>query len=303
MSLLMPNVGLADLDLFFRAAKLKSLRECARQLDMTPGAVSKAIKRLEQKVGKSLLRRSVSGILLTSEGNELMEIAEKVLKLTAPMAPASIKKNSGNKVWGIGSSSFISSRLLPPLLEPVCVTRARTRFRLVEFGNNSLVAQGLNGAFEMAVHIGVLEWTRVWSSYEIGNLRWALYGAKNHPLTKLKTIASSDVVKYPFVMPTGWSSQGFIRGEDQCPLPWGIRFSGHEATTGETALEIVIGSQHLAFVPVILAQRGVDFGLISEIKVDDLPTVEKKIYLSVRDDLVPSSLLQVVTKLVKENLK
>lgn len=299
----MPNVGLADLDLFFRAAKLKSLRECARQLDMTPGAVSKAIKRLEEKVGKSLLRRSVSGILLTSEGNELMEIAEKVLRLTAPMAPASSKKNTGNKVWGIGSLSFISSRLLPLMLEPVCETRTRTKFRLVEFGNNQLVAHGLNGAFEMAVHIGPLEWTRVWSSYEIGSMRWALYAAKNHPLTKLKTVATADVVKFPFVMPTGWSLQGFIRGEDHCPLPWGVRLSGHEATTGETALEIVESSSHLVFVPVILAQRAADFGLISEIEVTDWPTVEKKIFLSVRDDLVPSSLLQVVTKILKENLK
>lgn len=299
----MPNVGLADLDLFFRAAKLKSLRECARQLDMTPGAVSKVIKRLEQKVGKSLLRRSVSGILLTAEGNELMEIAEKVLRLTAPMAPAGSKKNTGNKVWGVGSLSFIASRLLPLMLESVCETRTRTKFRLLEFGNNQLVAHGLNGAFEMAVHIGPLEWTRVWSSYEIGNLRWALYGAKDHPLTKLKTVTTSDVVKYPFVMPTGWSSQGFIRGEDHCPVPWGARFSGHEATTGETALEVVGASTHLVFVPVILAQRTVDFGLVSEIEVSDWPKVEKKIFLSVRDDLVPSSLLQSVTKMIKQNLK
>lgn len=299
----MPNVGLADLEIFFRAAKLKSLRECARQLDMTPGAVSKVIKRLEQKVGKVLVRRSVSGILLTSDGNDLMEIADKVLKLAAPIVPVASRRNSGNKVWGIGSLSFISTRLLPQLLEPICESRARTRFRIVEFSNNTLVAQGLNGAFEIAVHIGALEWTRVWSTYEIGNMRWALYGAKDHPLTKLKSVTTADVVKFPFVMPTAWSSQGFNRGEDQCPIPWGVRFAGHEATTGETALEIVIGSQHLAFVPAILAKRSIDFGLISEIEVEDLTRVEKKIYLSVRDDLVPSSLLQMVTKLIKENLK
>ncbi len=298
----MPNVGLADLDLFFRAAKLKSLRECARQLDMTPGAVSKVIKRLEQKVGKSLLRRSVSGILLTSEGNELMEIAEKVLKLTAPMAPTA-KKNPGNKVWGIGSLSFISSKLLPPLLETLCDSRSRTRFRIVETGNNQLVANGLNGAFEMAVHIGPLEWTRVWSSYEIGKMRWALYARRDHPLTKMKTVTTSDVIKYPFVMPTGWTAQGFIRGDDQCPIPWGVRYSGHETTTGETALEIVVASSHLVFVPVILAHRMESVGLISEIEVTDMPVVEKKIFLSVRDDLVPSSLLQAVTKLIKENLR
>lgn len=299
----MPNVGLADLDLFFRVAKLKSLRECARQLNMTPGAVSKAIKRLEQKLGKSLLRRSVSGVLLTAEGNELMEIAEKVLRMTTSLVPAANKKNLEHKVWGIGSLSFISSRLLPPLLESICEVRTRTRFRLVEFGNNSLVTHGLNGAFEMAVHVGILEWTRAWSSYEIGNMRWALYGAKNHPLAKLKNLSTADIVKYPFIMPTGWSSQGFVRSEDHCPLPWGVRLAGHEATTAETALEIIIGSTQLAFVPVILAQRSVDFGLITEIKVEDWPVVEKKIYLSVRDDLVPSSLLQLVIKLIKKNLK
>lgn len=299
----MPNVGLADLDLFFRAAKLKSLRECARQLEMTPGSVSKSLKRLEKKLGKNLFRRSVSGVLLTAEGHELMEIAEKVLKLTASMGPATSKKNAVEKVWGIGSLSFISSRLLPHILEPVCDAKARTRFRIVDFGNNQLVAQGLNGAFEMAVHIGPLEWTRVWSSYELGTLRWALYASVNHPLVKLKNVETVDVIKYPFVMPTHWTTQGYIRGDDQCPIPWGIRHTGHETTTGETALEIVAGSSHLAFVPVILAQRLVDNGIIKEIGVKEWPRVEKKIYLSVRDDLVSSSLLHMVTKFIKDKIR
>ena len=62
-------------------------------------------------------------------------------------------------------------------------------------------------------------------------------------------------------------------------------------------------SSHLVFVPVILAHRLESLGLISEIEVTDMPVVEKKIFLSVRDDLVPSSLLQTVTKLIKENLR
>ncbi len=302
MNTLLPNVGLADLDLFFRAAKLKSIRECARQLDVTPGSVSKSIKRLEGKVGKRLLRRSVSGILLTSEGNELMEIAEKVLQLTAPLAPSTTKKSS-NKMWGIGSLSFLSSRLLPYVVEPICQTRSKTRFRIIEVGGTNIVTYGLNGAYEMAVHIGSLEWTRVWSTYEIGNMRWALYGNSDHPLTKLKNVTTADVVKYPFVMPIEWGSQGFSRGEDHCPIPWGARFLGQETTTGETALTIVSSSQHLVFVPVILAQRTVDYGLISEIKVSDWPVVEKKVYLSVRDDLVPTSLVHQATQLIRAHLK
>ena len=296
----MPDVGLADLDLFLRVAKLKSLREGARQVDMTPGAVSKAIKRLEGKVGRTLLRRSVAGILLTAEGNELMAFAEKVLNWAEPiLTPAT--KNKTDKVWGIGSLSFLSSRLVPPLLEPICGEK-NIRFRIVEFGHNQLVPHGLNGAFEMAVHIGPLEWTRVWSSHELGKMRWCLYAHAAHPLTELKPIRGSEVVKFPFVMSTGWSAQGFARGEDHCPAPWGVRFSGHEATTAETALEIVLHTDHLAFVPQILAQRSVESGLLREIKVADWPIVEKKVYLSVRDDLVSNSLLKNVSTYMSEKL-
>lgn len=305
MNALMPNVGLADLDLFLRVAKLKSLRECARQLGMTPGAVSKAVRRLELKIGKNLLRRSASGIRLTVEGHELMVVAEKVLSLTAPLAPDGGRRSRPEKVWSIGSLSFLSSRLLPPILESAVearTSRARPRFRLVEFGQNQLVAQGLNGAFEMAVHIGSLEWTRVWSTHEIGRMRWKLYATANHPLVKLKTVLGSDVVEHPFVMPTGWSPQGFVRGEDHCPVPWGVRFPGHEATTAETALEIVAATSQLAFVPEVLAQRGVAHGLLREIHVSDWPIVERKIYLSVRDDLVSSALLRAVTGLLRDRL-
>ena len=302
MNGLMPNVGLADLDLFLRVAKLKSLRECARQLGMTPGAVSKAIRRLEEKVNKSLLRRSAAGIRLTAEGHELMNIAEKVLNLTSSLAPEAMKKTKAEKVWGIGSLSFLSSRLLPWLLEPACQVRPSTRFRLVEFSHNQLVALGLGGAFEMAVHIGPLDWTKVWSSHELGKMSWGLYGRSGHPLTKQKIVQGTDVIQYPFVMPTGWSAQGFIRGEDFCPAPWGMRFPGHEATTAETALEIVSQTTQLAFVPSILAQRSVEFNLLKEIKVADWPHVEKKIYLSVRDDMVSSSLLKLVTGLIQERL-
>lgn len=306
MKALMPNIGLSDLDLFLRVAKLRSLRECARQLGMTPGAVSKAIRRLEEKLGKNLLRRSASGIRLTVEGHELMTVAEKVLVLTAALGPEAGRRPRAEKVWSIGSLSFLSSRLLPPLLDSVVEARggrSRPRFRLVEFGQNQLVAQGLNGAFELAVHIGPLEWTRVWSTHEIGPMRWKLYANARHPLTRLKKVQSADVVEHPFVMPTGWSPQGFVRGEDHCPVPWGARFAGHEATTAETALEIVAATSQLAFVPEILAQRGVDHGLLREVPVEDWPAVERKIYLSVRDDLVSSALLKTVTGLLRERLR
>jgi hypothetical protein len=78
---------------------------------------------------------------------------------------------------------------------------------------------------------------------------------------------------------------------------------GQEATTGEVELKVVALSSYFVFVPVVLAQRSLGPGLIKEIKVIDWPSVEKKINLSVHGDLVSSSLLQMVTAIIKEKLR
>ena len=300
---LLPNVSLMELDLFLRVSKLKSLREAARQLDLTPGAVSKILKRLEEKMGISLFHRSTSGIVLTSDGNELIQVAESLGRMMGQVSPRFAGKHSTKeKVWGIGSISFISTKVISQCVHVLSKQRAHTRFRIVEFTHNELVSHGLNGAFEIAIHIGPLEWTRVWSSHEVGKIRWGLFARANHPLCALESVSESDAIQYPFTMPTGWSPQGFTRGEDFCPVPWGVRFPGHEAVTAETSLELVSSSEQLTFVPAIIAKRSVDAGLIEEIEVEEWPVVERKIYLSVRDDMISKPFLQSLTKVFGEVL-
>ena len=212
------------------------------------------------------------------------------------------KHSTKEKVWGIGSISFISTKVISQCVHVLSKQRAHTRFRIVEFTHNELVSHGLNGAFEIAIHIGPLEWTRVWSSHEVGKIRWGLFARANHPLCALESVSESDAIQYPFTMPTGWSPQGFTRGEDFCPVPWGVRFPGHEAVTAETSLELVSSSEQLTFVPAIIAKRSVDAGLIEEIEVEEWPVVERKIYLSVRDDMISKPFLQSLTKVFGEVL-
>src|SRR3954463_9238006 len=82
MAQLVPDISLFEMDLFVRASRLRSLRELARQLELKPAHVSKVIKRLESKLGTRLLRRSVSGVLLTSEGMEFLKVAREIGELT-----------------------------------------------------------------------------------------------------------------------------------------------------------------------------------------------------------------------------
>ena len=78
---------------FHAVARLQSVSEAARELAVTPGAVSRQIKNLEEDVGVHLFTRKGSGMHLTEDGRALenglsdafMQIAEAVERLRQPV--------------------------------------------------------------------------------------------------------------------------------------------------------------------------------------------------------------------------
>lgn len=65
---------------FARAASLGSYTAAARQLGVSPSAVSKAVQRLEQQFGVPLFTRTTRSLTLTSEGRDLHERALRLLR-------------------------------------------------------------------------------------------------------------------------------------------------------------------------------------------------------------------------------
>lgn len=57
---------------FVTAAEVRSFREAARKLGLTPSAVSKAITRLEARLGSRLLNRTSRSVSLTDEGEAFL---------------------------------------------------------------------------------------------------------------------------------------------------------------------------------------------------------------------------------------
>src|SRR3954463_6779611 len=110
---LTPDISLFEMDLFVRASRLRSLRELARQLELKPAHVSKVIKRLESKLGARLLKRSVSGVLLTSEGMEFLKVAREICELSEYF-PATGKRMGmlESRIWSVGSISFLCTHFL-----------------------------------------------------------------------------------------------------------------------------------------------------------------------------------------------
>ena len=70
---------LNDFTLFVRSAQTLSFSETARQLGMSPSAVSKAIQRLEERLGVRLLNRTTRSLSLTEDGSAFFDQARQIL--------------------------------------------------------------------------------------------------------------------------------------------------------------------------------------------------------------------------------
>lgn len=68
-----------DLNLFVRTAALGSFSNAAREVDLLPGQVSAAIKRLETELGLRLFARSTRSLRLTPEGELYLPSARQAL--------------------------------------------------------------------------------------------------------------------------------------------------------------------------------------------------------------------------------
>ena len=74
---------LGDIEIFLAAARAGSLAAAAKELRLTPSAVSRSVARLEARLGVVLLRRTTRSLALTAEGERYRE---RMARLVADMA-------------------------------------------------------------------------------------------------------------------------------------------------------------------------------------------------------------------------
>lgn len=76
---------LSELEFFSLLVKMGSLAAAARELDLTPPAVSKRLAQLEERLGVRLLNRTTRRISVTNEGEIYLNYARRILVEVAEM--------------------------------------------------------------------------------------------------------------------------------------------------------------------------------------------------------------------------
>lgn len=71
--------GFSDLNLFALVARHRNLAAAARELGVTPPAISKRLAQLEQRLGVRLVNRTTRRLSLTAEGEIYLANGSRIL--------------------------------------------------------------------------------------------------------------------------------------------------------------------------------------------------------------------------------
>lgn len=297
------HLRLRDLEVFVEVARAKSIRQVARRLRTTSGQISKIVQNLEKRLGSKLFRRSTSGVLLTSQGVEVLELAKELLesgeKIEGVLSHAGGKRSS--KILAIAGTSFLNTHFCAPLTCLTAESFPHLRFRFLDLAPDQIDIVGLRNGFEIAVHYGAISWPKTWISKRLGKSKWLLCCGSHHSLIKRPTL--KQILDYPFVIPTYWTNERLVQGNDQFPIPISKRKIGFETATADSAVAILIATEQIAFLPSLLVNPFIARGELREIRCAEIPLVENEVYLSVKSDVVPDAVFQALSVQMSRALK
>jgi DNA-binding transcriptional LysR family regulator len=110
-------MDLHKLKCFCTVADAASLRQASEVLRLSPGAVSKAVKSLEDSLGSELFTMSGRSLVLTSEGKTVYERGTKILLEYAEMERCiGNSKGSRRKVLRLGTYCLFTTNFLDSVL-------------------------------------------------------------------------------------------------------------------------------------------------------------------------------------------
>lgn len=281
------KIKVSDFAIIGELARLMSIRDTARVMRTTPVQISRRLNTVEKTLGYRIFERGPKGLIVTGAGQDAVKFALSMgNEFFSIISSRKQKKSTLDRPVGVASTSFLLSYAAIPALCQVFKQMPDLRSYVLAFNPDDLVAAGIKGAFQLVVHPQAMDWPRSWQTEHVGNLRWALYGRRGHPLSK----GRGGVEEAPFVYPLMWDGTKLLVQNDHCPLPVNQRNSFVGTQTAEQAMHLVEQSNLVGFLPTLLMRESLRKGAVTEIEIPEWPAIEQPIYMSFRTDLITEPL-------------
>lgn len=207
---------LRAIEYFVQTVEAGSMAAAARQLEVSPPAVTKMIAALERELGTTLLRRDSRKLLLTSDGDRYLKTCGRLLAdLRETEAALSARRSRARGRLVIGVSRTVAAHCIVPRIGDFRATHPELE---LEFRNVNYAHEPLAGLCDMLVLIGWQE-DSDWVAQQVARGRHSAVATptfwKQHGLPK----SPDELAHYPclgYRVPRGvvidrWQ---FVRGTE-----------------------------------------------------------------------------------------
>ncbi|MGF1714468.1 LysR family transcriptional regulator [Photobacterium chitinilyticum] len=202
-------MNIRQLTYFVRLAETGNFTRAAEQLHIAQPALSIAIKKLESQLELPLFHRNDRKVVLTHEGDILLEHARLILQQMedAKIAMAELKGLEKGEVR-LGLPSMLGSYFFPDILMDFKSQYPNLKLTIVEAGTQSIRKMLLNGELDL----GIIHNADVPDSLATEHLitsQMVAVASEGSPLSQQETISFNDFFKHELVM----FKQGYFHRE------------------------------------------------------------------------------------------
>lgn len=191
---------LTGLFAFARTASLGSYTAAARDLSVSPSAISKSVQRLEEHFGLRLFTRTTRSLTLTPEGRELYERALRVIKEVEEIEQAAVaSRGEPSGVIKVTAPLPIGVNILAPALPNF---RARHPNLAVDLRLGDQFSDIIEQGIDVAIRVGNLADSRLVSRplapHRICTFASPDYLAKRGMPLSLEDLMSHDSINFRY---------------------------------------------------------------------------------------------------------
>lgn len=252
---------LTDLRYFLNVATSRSFARGAERSHVTPPAVSKMVRKLEEELGVELLTRTTRSVLLTPEGEALLQCAQRVLNdVEALRGELDAHRNVVRGNLRIAGMEVFSSHLLPRALAGLLKDHPDVTPQVFEMIPQRMVPLLLEGRLDAGFTIGAETWRGV-DVNVLGRSAGVVVCGHSHPLYGKRRVTRAVVDEHPFVVPRFLGSEG-LPSLDGYPEEDRPRRVGATIELMQTGVQLCIEGALLGYFPEISVAHHVKTGAL-----------------------------------------
>lgn len=251
-----------DLMIFLSVVRCQSVNGAGRELNMPASQVSKAIARLEDQLGMTLMVRSTRGITISDDGNRLLPQITTLVQHVQELD----RRDSVDAAIAVAAPSYMILWCAPRIAEAM----PTVRIRAIEMAPALIRTLASSNYFDVCLTLAEERLPESWVSSKVGEMRRSCFGPRAlcERLGK-QPIPLETIRRVPFVLPVYNANGVYVPVDDGCPLTSTQRTAGHEAQTMAIALEMSCASgEQLVYGPLMAAYPYLVDGRMCELDVE-----------------------------------